>query len=96
MSYILEFDWNESKAISNKNKHGISFSEAATIFADPLELTISDPDHSFEEYRFISIGRSKAGNLLTVSYTERQPNIIRIISCRSVTKQEKKFYEQSD
>lgn len=92
----MEFEWDENKAISNESKHGIGFSEASTIFGDPLELTISDPDHSFGEYRFISIGRSSMGNLLAVSYTERQQNLIRIISCRRVTKQEKRYYEQSN
>ncbi len=75
----MEFEWDPSKAVTNLEKHGISFSEAVTVFGDPLELTISDPDHSLEEYRFLSIGRSTSENLLVVSYTERQPNKIRII-----------------
>lgn len=91
----MEFEWDPNKAASNENKHGIAFNEAVTIFGDPLELTISDPDHSIGEYRFISIGRSNIGNLLVVSYTEREPNIIRIISARRVTKQEQKYYEQN-
>lgn len=68
----MDFEWNQNKASKNQKKHGISFSEAATVFGDPLELTISDPDHSHEEFRFLSIGRSALGNLLLVSYTERR------------------------
>lgn len=91
----MEFEWDPSKAAANEKKHGISFSEAATVLGDPLELTISDPDHSFGEYRFLSIGRSNAGNLLVVSYTEGEPNEIRIISARKATRQEQRYYEQS-
>lgn len=91
----MKFEWDAGKAAKNEKKHGISFLEATTIFADPLELTISDSDHSAGEYRFLSIGRSCAGNLLVVSYTERQPNQIRIISARKATRQEQKSYEQN-
>lgn len=90
----MEFEWDQSKAIGNEEKHGISFSEATTVFGDPLELTIADPDHSMGEYRFLSIGRSSFGNLLVVSYTEREENYIRVISARRATKYEQKHYEQ--
>lgn len=92
----MDFEWNQNKASKNQKKHGISFSEASTVFGDPLELTISDPDHSHEEFRFLSVGRSALGNLLLVSYTERQENKIRIISARKVTKHEKRQYEQNN
>ena len=90
----VEFEWDENKATSNENKHGVTFSEATTIFGDPLELTIPDPDHSSGEHRFLSIGKSGAGNLLVISYTEKQENRIRIISARKATRQEQKYYEQ--
>ena len=92
---VVEFEWDQDKATNSEKKHGISFSEATTVFADPLELTISDPDHSVEEYRFLSIGRSNVGNLLVVSYTERHENHIRIISARKATRHEQKYYEQN-
>ena len=91
----MEFEWDRNKATTNEKKHGISFSEATTVFGDQFELTISDPDHSSGEYRFLSIGRSNAGNLLVVSYTERQQELIRIISARKATRQEQKYYEQN-
>jgi len=91
----VEFEWDQQKASKNDKKHGVSFSEATTIFADPLELTISDPDHSSGEYRFLSIGRSNTGSLLVVFYTEREQNRIRIISARQATRQERKYYEQN-
>lgn len=91
----MKFEWNAKKAASNEKKHGISFSEATTVFGDPLELTIYDPDHSKEEFRFISIGQSNAGRLLVVSYIEREQNQIRIISARRATKREQSDYEQN-
>ena len=70
----------------------MTFEEAMTVLGDPLELTISDPDHSMEEFRFISIGQSEAGHLLTVSYTERG-QVVRLISARLATTQERRQYE---
>ncbi len=74
------FEWDESKALLNEQKHGVSFDEAATVFADPLSLTIVDETHSDEEDRFVDIGESSSGRLLVVVYTERDETI-RIISC---------------
>ena len=91
----MDFEWDQNKASKNQKKHGVSFTEASTVFGDLLELTISDPDHSHEEFRFLSVGRSVLGNLLLVSYTERQENRIRIISARKATKHEKRQYEQN-
>lgn len=46
--------------------HGVSFDEAATVFGDPLSLTVVDPGHSESEYRFIDIGNSDRRRLLVV------------------------------
>ncbi len=91
---MITFDWDNHKAILNERKHGVSFKEAMTVFSDPLELSIPDPDHSQGEARWLSMGRSSAGNLLVVAYTERDPAIIRIISARPATNHERKQYEQ--
>lgn len=88
------YEWDESKAILNEQKHGISFEEAVTVFADPLSLTIVDETHSDEEDRFVDIGESSSGHLLVVVYTERGETI-RIISCRLATSAERRTYEQS-
>ena len=92
----MDFEWDKMKALVNTQKHNISFAEATTVFSDPFELTIADPVHSLEEFRFISIGLSKSDNLLVVSYTERHQNKIRIISARKATKREHKYYEHRD
>jgi len=91
----LSFEWDEGKAESNLKAHGVSFREATTVFADPLSITISDPDHSSAEMRFLDIGLSYLRRLLVVSYTERGDKI-RIISARLATRNEQKQYEETD
>ena len=54
----MEFEWDPDKAVSNLNKHGVSFAEAGSVLADPVSVTFFDPDHSDEEDRFITIGSS--------------------------------------
>jgi len=89
----MEYEWDENKAAANLSKHGISFEEAKTVFDDPLYVDFYDPDHSFEEHRFILLGESTQGRLLFVSYRERN-NGIRLISAREATLSERKAYEQ--
>jgi hypothetical protein len=88
----VEFEWDPDKADENLRKHGVAFTEGLTIFGDPLEVMIPDPDHSEGEFRFISLGRSEAGRLLVVSYTERGSRV-RIISAREATPKERREYE---
>jgi uncharacterized protein len=68
----MEVEWDPAKANSNLEKHGVPFEEAATVFGDPLSLTIDDPDHSNDEERFILLGQSFAGRLLVVVHTHRE------------------------
>ena len=87
-----EFEWDDEKARKNIKKHGVSFEEAATIFNDPKIATISDPDHSETEERFVSLGMSFIQRLLAVFHTERNERI-RLISARKATTTERKNYE---
>lgn len=87
----MEFEWNPEKEQSNVRKHGVDFTEAATVFGDPLELTIADPDHSVEEFRYLSMGRSSLDRLLVVSYTEREQRI-RIVGARVASPKERRHY----
>jgi hypothetical protein len=91
---MLSFAWDIKKAESNERKHGVTFDEASTVFADPLSLTIHDPLHSKDEERFIIIGGSHINRMLTVVHTERGDNI-RIISARKATKKERSYYESN-
>ncbi len=88
----MNFEWDERKAAYNLGKHGVAFTEAATVFYDPLSLTFPDPDHSTDEDRFITIGTSNQERLLIVAHTE-QDDTLRIISARLTTARERKLYE---
>ncbi len=90
----MEFEWDADKAAANVAKHGVTFAEAMTVFADPLELAIVHPDHSEGELRFLSIGLSAAGQLLVVAYTEREGRT-RIINPREATPGERRQYEST-
>lgn len=89
----IEFEWDPSKATKNAEKHQVSFTEAATVFGDPLSITFYDPDHSDDETRYITIGLSSLGKPLMVSHTDRGDRI-RIISARKATRRERKYYEE--
>ncbi|MFL5410605.1 MAG: BrnT family toxin [Myxococcales bacterium] len=88
----MRFEWDPNKAKRNRAKHGVSFEDAATAFGDPLSLTIFDPDHSEHEDRFILVGSTSGGRLVVVAHTERG-GVVRIVSARVATKQERRTYE---
>ena len=90
----MEFEWDAKKADSNVAKPGVTLPEAMTVFGDPLELAIADPDHSEEEFRFLSMGHSALGRLLVVAYTEREGRT-RIINAREATPRERREYEST-
>ena len=90
----MKFEWHGTKAAANLRKHGVSFDEAATVFADTLSHVFSDRDHSDDETRFLIIGMSEVGRVLVVSYTERVEQT-RIISAREAMRKERQFYEES-
>lgn len=91
---MLSFEWDQKKTRVNEQKHGITFDEACTVFADPLSLTIHDPLHSDNEDRFIITGVSHKNRILIVVHTERGDNI-RIISARKATQKERLYYENN-
>jgi uncharacterized DUF497 family protein len=88
------YEWDPKKAKTNIRRHRVSFEEAATIFLDPLAVTYPDPDHSGEELREITIGRSASDRVLFLSHTRRGGRT-RLISGRKATKRERKQYEES-
>ena len=89
----LGFEWDEGKNTLNKRKHGISFEEGITAFADDNGLLLPDPDHSTEEDRFILMGFSSSLRILVVCHCYRRGGeIIRIISARKATKPERVDY----
>jgi hypothetical protein len=89
----VTFEWDEKKHAANIKKHGISFVEAQTAFADDNGLLIHDPDHSEDEERFILLGLSSSLHLLVVCHVYRKDeSVIRIISGRKATRSEQEQY----
>jgi len=105
----IDATWDTTKALANERKHdGVRFSEAVTVLADPLALTVFDVNQSDDEERWFALGRSAEGKLLAVSHTfaERPANVVsqttnddmvpvRIISARLATRRERVQYEEA-
>jgi uncharacterized protein len=89
---MFKFEWDDQKAASNLQKHGVSFDEAVSVFGDALALTFADTDQTVVEERSRTYGVSNKARLLVVIHTERR-NGIRIISARRATRYEKSIYE---
>jgi uncharacterized DUF497 family protein len=91
----LRYEWDDDKARANLKQHKVGFDEASSVFRDPLATIFSDDDHSLDEIREIIIGYSVRNRLVLVSFTERGPDSLRIISARVATRNERKSHEES-
>ncbi len=89
----MDFEWDPRKAARNLKKHKVSFIEAATVFGDPLSVTVADPGHSIGEHRYLTVGLSNRHRALIVAHADRGDRI-RIISARRLTSKERGAYEE--
>lgn len=91
---MVRVEWDTTKDLANQRKHDVSFGEAAELLESGREhLEIFDADHSDTEDRFISIGVVRRGVVLVV-WTERDEDVIRIISARWATNREEQMYQE--
>ena len=91
----VEFEWDPSKDLANRRKHGVSFDEAASAFSDENGRLMADPDHSKAEERFVLLGMSIQARVLVVVHCYRESDaVIRIISARRATRREHRQYAQ--
>jgi uncharacterized DUF497 family protein len=89
------FDWDIDKNLSNIEKHGVPFKEAATVFRDSAAVIIDDTEHSQNEERFRIIGHSGNLRLLMVCHCYKEDDsVIRIISARKATRKEYVQYRE--
>lgn len=88
----MDIEYDSRKAASNLKKHGVPFDEAATALLDPMALVREDDDAQ-DEARFVAVGMSGTGHLITVCYTLRNDETIRLISARKATTNERRQYE---
>ncbi|MBS0461865.1 MAG: BrnT family toxin [Proteobacteria bacterium] len=87
----VAIECDPDKAASNLRKHGVSFDEAATCLLDPQALAM--PDDGADEARWLLVGCSASGRVLTICYTLRG-DVPRLISARKATAREKASYAQ--
>ena len=93
----IRFEWDGNKERLNIQKHGVTFSEAVSVFYDENALIILDPDASHDEDRYILLGYSDKARLLIVCHCYREAErCIRIISARKATKNEMKHYAKGE
>ena len=85
----MEFEWDESKRLSNLNKHGIDFEDVLAVFAGSI-VTVEDARFDYGEDRFVTLGLLQ-GHVVAIVHTESE-DYIRIISARRATKYEQKTY----
>ena len=88
--FLLEWDIEKEKL--NQRKHGIAFETAGRIFLDTERIEYYDAVHSIDEDRFVTIGM--VNGLLSVVYTERESDVLRLISARKATEKERRAYER--
>ena len=93
----MKFEWDQNKEKSNILKHGVTFEEALYVFADLFVLSTFDDEHSDDEDRYVLLGKSLNETILVVIHTFRDKSgveLVRIISARKATKNEKKVYQK--
>jgi uncharacterized protein len=88
----MDYERDPAKSAANQRKHGVAFDEAVTCLIDPMALVREDNDATYE-HRYVLVGMSESGRVLTVCYTMRGETP-RLISARKATKQEEKYYAQ--
>ena len=97
-AFLYEFDWDPVKAQANFSKHGVDFERAATVFLDPLAVTIPDEAHSETEPRWITLGKDAVGHDVLVVHTFEwladDRGRVRLISARKPTRAEIRDYEE--
>ena len=84
-----DFEWDAQKASDNLAKHGVSFAEAATVFADPMAVFLDDGSATD---RMVVIGTSLRERVLYVVHVVRGRRD-RLISARRATSVERDVYE---
>jgi uncharacterized protein len=102
----LQFEWDEAKNLANQRKHGVSFEEASNLFLDPFHVVTADQIVNGEQrWQALGMATRTTGTivLLLVAHTMREESgdedtveVIRIISARKTTSEERKSYEDEN
>jgi len=89
----VEYEWDPEKDRLNRERRGLSFAEAATVFLDPLAATVPDDRYPYDEFRFRTTGYTSTARLVIVAHADRGERV-RIVSAREATGKERRQYEQ--
>jgi uncharacterized DUF497 family protein len=102
----IRFEWDEAKNLSNQRKHGISFQKASQVFLDPLHIAVPDRVVNGEQrWQTIGLAKRETGSLLLLLVAntvredleqEKSIEVIRIISARNATPEERRIYEDEN
>ena len=94
--YIVGFQWDTGNAYKSNEKHVVSQGEAEEIFFNQPLLIDGDEKHSLEERRYLALGITSVGRLLSVVFTLRKKaTLIRVVSARPMSRKERAFYEKA-
>ena len=85
----MEFEWDETKRLTNLRKHGIDFIDVPIVF-DGYIVTVGDERFNYGEQRFVTFGLLQ-GQVVAIVHTERE-EFTRIISARKASKYEQQIY----
>ena len=99
LEFTMRFEWDQAKSEINRRKHGVTFDEAREVFDDPLHLSILDERFTYFEERWITVGQTGDRQVLVVVnlfFDDDGEEVIRIISARDATKNERRQYEGHD
>ncbi len=88
----MNFQWDNGNLVKSWVKHGVSVEETESVWRDKNYKIVMSRMTTADELRFLCIGISNAERLLTIVYTYRSENLIRVISSRPANKKEKEFY----
>ena len=95
-SPVIGFQWDAGNDRKNYDRHGVSQTEAEEVFEDPDLLLLPDTDHSRQEMRYNALGITAAGRRLHLTFTLRSSGtLIRIISARAMSREERRQYAQA-
>lgn len=92
---ISGFDWDEGNIYKNQEKHNVSTEEAEQVFSNEPLLLSQDAKHSQTEERYLALGKTNSGRLLSLAFTLRESQtLIRLISARPMDRKERYEYDQ--
>jgi uncharacterized DUF497 family protein len=87
------FDWDEANELKNRDKHSVIKIEAEQVFFN-MPLVVLGTYTTSDARRYLALGKTNSGRLLTVIFTIRKKNLIRVISARDMSRKERNAYDK--